>query len=180
MTGIDLIINGDMNRTTYDDSAYTDYMKDVANYQRRKSKEEDLVKKAAMKKAEAKKKAEAMKKEDMKKEATKKEADKMGMIKGSYSDYDASKLSNAEHGTVILFFNATWCPTCVAANKNFNGSTPPDGLTLLKVDYDDSTDLKRKYGVTYQHTFVQVDKTGKLLKKWNGSKTYDELISNKA
>lgn len=135
----------------------------------------EAMKKAAMKKAEAKKKAEAMKKEAMKKEA-----DKMGMIKGSYSDYDASKLSNAEHGTVILFFNATWCPTCVAANKNFNGSTPPDGLTVLKVDYDDSTDLKRKYGVTYQHTFVQVDKTGKLIKKWNGSKTYDELISNKA
>ncbi|MBF8252498.1 MAG: hypothetical protein HW379_840 [Actinobacteria bacterium] len=140
----------------------------------------EAMKKAAMKKAEAKKKAEAMKKEEMKKEAMKKEADKMGMIKGSYSDYDASKLSNAEHGTVILFFNATWCPTCVAANKNFNGSTPPDGLTLLKVDYDDSTDLKRKYGVTYQHTFVQVDKSGKLLKKWNGSNTYDELISNKA
>ncbi len=119
-------------------------------------------------------------KEAMKKEAMKKEADKMGMIKGSYSDYDASKLSKAEHGTVILFFNASWCPTCVAANKNFNGSTPPDGLTLLKVDYDDATDLKRKYGITYQHTFVQVDKTGKLLKKWNGSKTYDELISNKA
>ena len=135
----------------------------------------EAMRKAAMKKAEAKKKAEAMKKDAMKKEA-----DKMGMIKGSYSDYDASKLSNAEHGTVILFFNATWCPTCVAANKNFNGSTPPDGLTVLKVDYDDSTDLKRKYGVTYQHTFVQVDKTGKLIKKWNGSKTYDELISNKA
>ena len=125
-------------------------------------------------------KKEAMKKEAMKKEAMKKEAAKMGMIKGSYSDYDASKLSNAEHGTVILFFNATWCPTCVAANKNFMGSTPPDGLTLLKVDYDDSTELKRKYGVTYQHTFVQVDKTGKLIKKWNGSKSYDELLSSKA
>ena len=123
---------------------------------------------------------ETMKKETMKKETMKKEADKMGMIKGSYSDYEASKLSNAEHGTVILFFNASWCPTCVAANKNFKGSTTPDGLTLLKVDYDNSTELKRKYGVTYQHTFVQVDKTGKLIKKWNGSKTYDELISNKA
>ena len=134
--------------------------------------------KEAMKKEAMKK--EAMKKDAMKKEAMKKDAAKMGMIKGSYSDYDASKLSNAEHGTVILFFNATWCPTCVAANKNFIGSTPPDGLTLLKVDYDNSTDLKRKYGVTYQHTFVQVDKNGKLIKKWSGSNSYDELLSNKA
>ena len=130
--------------------------------------------------AEPSPKSSQLSKEAMKKEAMKKEAAKMGTIKGSYSEYEASKLSNAEHGTVILFFNASWCPTCVAANKNFNGSTPPDGLTLLKVDFDDSTNLKRKYGVTYQHTFVQVDKTGKLLKKWNGSKTYDELISNKA
>lgn len=133
-------------------------------------KKAEAMKKAAMKKAEAKKKAEAMKKDEA----------KMTVIKGSYSDYEASKLSNAEHGTVILFFNANWCPTCVAANKNFSGSTPPDGLTVLKVDYDDSTELKRKYGVTYQHTFVQVDKTGKLIKKWNGSKSYDELLSSKA
>lgn len=151
-------------------SAYSAEPTPKSSQASKEAMKKEAMKKAAMKKAEAKKKAEAMKKE----------ADKMGMIKGSYSDYDASKLSNAEHGTVILFFNATWCPTCVAANKNFNGSTPPDGLTVLKVDYDDSTDLKRKYGVTYQHTFVQVDKTGKLLKKWNGSKTYDELISNKA
>jgi pentapeptide MXKDX repeat protein len=156
-------------------SAYSAEPTPKSSQASKEAMKKEAMKKEAMKKAEAKKKAEAMKKDAMKKEA-----DKMGMIKGSYSDYDASKLSNAEHGTVILFFNATWCPTCVAANKNFNGSTPPDGLTLLKVDYDDSTDLKRKYGVTYQHTFVQVDKSGKLLKKWNGSNTYDELISNKA
>lgn len=124
---------------------------------------------------------EAMKKAEMKKaEAMKKDAAKMGMIKGSYSDYDASKLSNAEHGTVILNFSASWCETCIAADKNFKSTTPPDGLTLLKVDYDKSTELKRKYGVTIQHTFVQVDKTGKLIKKWYGSNSYDELLSHKS
>ena len=138
----------------------------------------EAMKKEAMKKEAMKK--EAMKKDAMKKDAMKKEAAKMGMKKGSYSDYEASKLSNAEHGTVILFFNASWCPTCKAAEKNFKATTPPDGLTLLKVDYDNSTDLKRKYGVTYQHTFVQVDKNGNLIKKWSGSNTYDELTSNKA
>ena len=134
------------------------------------SSKETTKKAEAMKKAEAKKKAEAMKKD----------AAKMGMIKGSYSDYDASKLSNAEHGTVILNFSASWCETCIAADKNFKSTTPPDGLTLLKVDYDNSTELKRKYGVTIQHTFVQVDKTGKLIKKWNGSNSYDELLSHKS
>lgn len=97
------------------------------------------------------------------------------MIKGSFTDYDVAKLANAEKGDVVLYFSAPWCSTCQEANKNFNASSTPDGLTLLKVDYDSSTDLKRKYGVTYQHVFVQVDKDGKQLKKWNGSTTYDQL-----
>ena len=98
------------------------------------------------------------------------------MVKGSYTACDPSKIANAEHGKVVLDFSAPWCPTCVEADKNLKTSTPPEGLTLLKVDYDTSTDLKRKYGVTYQHTFVQVDKNGKLLKKWSGTNTYDEII----
>lgn len=34
-----------MNRTANEDLAYADYLKDVESYQKRKSKEEDLVKK---------------------------------------------------------------------------------------------------------------------------------------
>lgn len=94
---------------------------------------------------------------------------------GSYSDYDQAKLANALTGKVVLNFSAPWCPICREADKNFKASKTPDGLTLLKVDYDSSTALKRKYGVTYQHTFVQVDKDGNLLKKWSGSTTYDDL-----
>lgn len=97
------------------------------------------------------------------------------MAKGSYTTYDQAKLANAESGKVVLFFHAPWCPTCKEANKNFEASTAPNGLTLLKVDYDSSNDLKKKYGVTYQHTFVQVDKDGNLLKKWNGSNGYDDI-----
>ena len=97
------------------------------------------------------------------------------MVKGSFSDYDSAKLVNAEKGKVVLFFSANWCPTCQEANKNFNASAPPVGLTLLKVDYDNSNDLKKKYGVTYQHTYVQVDKNGNQIKKWSGSTSYDQL-----
>ena len=125
---------------------------------------------AAMEKDKMAKEGDAMVKED----AMKKDGDAM-MIKGSFTDYDTAKLANAEKGDVVLYFSAPWCPTCQEANKNFNASSAPDGLTLLKVDYDSSTDLKKQYGVTYQHTFVQVDKDGKQLKKWSGSTTYDQL-----
>lgn len=125
---------------------------------------------AAMEKEKMAKDGDAMSKED----AMKKD-DGAVMIKGSFTDYDTAKLANADKGAVVLYFSAPWCPTCKEANKNFNATSTPDGLTLLKVDYDSSTALKKQYGVTYQHTFVQVDKDGKQLKKWSGSTTYDQL-----
>lgn len=132
---------------------------------------------AAMEKDKMAKEGDAMVKEGdamVKEDAMKKDGVAM-TVKGSFTDYDSAKLANAEKGDVVLYFSAPWCPTCQKANKNFNASSAPDGLTLLKVDYDSSTDLKKRYGVTYQHTFVQVDKDGKQLKKWSGSTTYDQL-----
>jgi hypothetical protein len=35
--------------------------------------------------------------------------------------------------------------------------TIPDNINLLKVDYDTYTDLKEKYSITMQHTYVEVD-----------------------
>ena len=53
----------------------------------------------------------------------------------------------------------------------------PEDVHILVVDYDAAQDLKKKYAVTYQHTFVQVDAEGKLLKKWSGSPTLAALIA---
>lgn len=93
------------------------------------------------------------------------------VVKGSYQIYETSKLVLANQGQVVLFFNAKWCPDCQRASKNFQSQPIPDGLTILSVDYDKYTDLKKKYGVTYQHTFVQVDASGNQIKKWSGSNT---------
>ena len=140
-------------------------------------KRADAMKKAdaAMKRADAMKKAKAAKKKTNVVLNTDPAGTAM-MVKGSYIAYDPAKIVNAAHGKVVLDFSASWCPICQEADKNFKASATPEGLTLLKVDYDNSTDLKRKYGVTIQHTFVQVDKDGNLLKKWSGTVTYNELL----
>ena len=44
-------------------------------------------------------------------------------------------------------------------------------------DYDTTKDLQKKYGVTYQHTFVQIDSSGKALATWNGGGT-QEILDN--
>ena len=98
---------------------------------------------------------------------------------GSYEAYSADKLARAETGDVVLFFHASWCPSCRALNSNIesNLKSIPESVTILKTDYDKETELKKKYGVTYQHTLVQVDKDGKLIKKWSGGGTLDNLLS---
>ena len=91
---------------------------------------------------------------------------------GAYKDYSAATVvAEQEAGNkVVLFFHAPWCPFCKAANTEFlaRASEIPSGVTLLKTDYDSNTELKQKYGVTYQHTFVQIDNDGNSVSKWNG------------
>lgn len=103
-----------------------------------------------------------------------------GMMKsGSYEVYSPDKITKAATGDVVLFFRASWCPTCRAVDTDIRAHLTdiPETLTILDVNYDNSTSLKQKYGVTYQHTFVQVDAQGNQIKKWTGSPTLAALIS---
>lgn len=99
---------------------------------------------------------------------------------GSYESYSPDKLARADQGDVVLFFRASWCPTCRALDADIkaNRDSIPSGVTILDVDYDNSTSLKQKYGVTYQHTLVQVDSSGNQIAKWMGSPTLVSLLGN--
>lgn len=114
----------------------------------------------------------------MEKDEAMMEKDTAMMSKGSYEMYDASKLAMAEKGKVVLFFKAAWCPSCktVDADIKANLAAIPAGVTILEVDYDKSADLKQKYGVTTQHTFVQVDAKGALITKWSGGATLASVV----
>ena len=117
----------------------------------------------------------------MQKDAKSNVKEEGGMMKaGSYEAYAPEKvvLASVTHD-VVLFFRASWCPTCKAVDADIkaNLSKIPSSLAILDVNYDNSTALKQKYGVTYQHTFVQVDKDGNLIKKWSGSGTLSALVA---
>lgn len=107
-------------------------------------------------------------------------ADEMGTklagSPGIYSDYSPEKV--AEYGGAVLFFHASWCPTCKALDSDLStrmGDIPGD-VNILKVDYDKETELKSKYGITYQHQLVQVDAAGNMIQKWSGSLTLDQVL----
>jgi thiol-disulfide isomerase/thioredoxin len=87
-----------------------------------------------------------------------------------YFVYSQEGFENAGHQRRVLFFYAAWCPTCRPADVDFsnNEHSLPDDVALFRVNYDTEAELKSKYGITYQHTFVQVDENGNEITKWNG------------
>lgn len=97
-------------------------------------------------------------------------------LAANYKDYDASLIGQSEN--TVIFFHAGWCPSCVSADKNISWEEIPAGTTILKADFDGSTELKQKYGVTSQHTFVQIDSEWNLVKKWSGSNNVADILEN--
>ncbi len=96
-----------------------------------------------------------------------------------YADYAQNPQAHAE-GDVVLFFNATWCPTCQEATKNLEQADFPGELTVVSVDYDSQTDLRKRYGVTTQHTFVQVSADGEEIEKFTGATTVEQILDRLA
>jgi len=100
------------------------------------------------------------------------EATGEGMVKdrSRYVDYSKQAFDAAGDKKRVYFFHAKWCPECKAANLAFNQNYDliPEDVVIFKTDYDTETALKKQYGITYQHTYVWVDDTGKEIKKWTG------------
>ena len=100
---------------------------------------------------------------------------------GRYTAYTSTALAENNYTKTILFFHAPWCPECRAFEQAIKSSSIPDGVQILKVDYDSSSDLKSKYGVTLQSTFVSVDESGQKIASWVGygkDKSVESILSN--
>lgn len=102
-----------------------------------------------------------------------------------YIEYSKEILDQSLDNRRVLFFYANWCPTCRPADASFkeNENKIPEDVTLIRVNYNDTDtdqnekDLAEQFGITYQHTFVQIDSEGNEVTKWNGGQI-DELLAN--
>lgn len=100
---------------------------------------------------------------------------------GRYVDYNEEKVADVNYTTSIIFFHAPWCPECRAYEKVITEEGVPGGVQILKADYDSATDLKKKYGITIQTSFVRVDQNGALVQKWVGygkTKSVQTILDN--
>ncbi len=91
------------------------------------------------------------------------------MKAGAYEEYSQWWVQSAlsEGKKVALFFHASRCPSCRSLDKDINASISelPENTVVFKVDYDASSDLKKKYAVTTQHTIVTIDADMNLVQK---------------
>jgi thioredoxin 1 len=153
--------------------------KDESNAMMKKTEDAAMMKKqeadAMMKKTED---AAMMKNADG---TMKKEGEAMMTKAGIFTTYAPDALTKTEGHKNIIFFSAPWCPTCQSTNKDIQANLDKINpkLHILSADYDTSTQLKTKYGVTMQHTFVIVDGAGNLVSKTSGLGTV-EAINNYA
>lgn len=100
-------------------------------------------------------------------------------VAGAYlteKQYAAKKASRA--GTkVVLFFHAPWCSSCRATEKSLEKTGVPSGLTVVKVDYDSNTALRKQLGVTVQHTFVELNAKGRPIAKFSGAVSGADIMA---
>jgi len=87
---------------------------------------------------------------------------------GRYVDYNSSVVAASGYNETILFFHAAWCPECRAFERAITAESIPAGVQIVKVNYDSSDDLRQKYGVTIQSTFVKVASNGDRVSTWVG------------
>lgn len=97
---------------------------------------------------------------------------------GGYTAYAPEKVRAGGDAKVLLYFHADWCPLCRPLDAELTEKSAMLGnVRVLKVNYDTETALKQKYGVTLQHTFVQVDSDGNLIAKWSDARTVAEVLA---
>lgn len=100
---------------------------------------------------------------------------------GRYADYGESEIAARGYDETILFFYASWCPECRAFDEAIRESNLQPGVQILKVNYDTATDLRQKYGVTLQSSFVSVNDNGEKIVYWQGygkDKSVDAILEN--
>lgn len=94
----------------------------------------------------------------------------------TYQEYtdNTEQYSNSR---LVYFFRTGWCFACkvVAAELKANLAVIPENTTFVEVDFDTQTELRDKYNVATQTTFVQVDSKGESVAQWHATSAKEAL-----
>lgn len=106
-------------------------------------------------------------------------ANYVNFSQGRYEEALAQKM------VLALYFTANWCPICreqepinVSAMRSLEGDSQILAMRIHILDSEttkETEELARKYGVSYQHTFVILDRNGEVSYQYTGPLSESEL-----
>lgn len=83
-----------------------------------------------------------------------------------YIEYSETALADSSGSNRVLFFHAPWCSVCNFYEGQIEEQGVPGDITILKIDYDSEDELKQRYNVTTQSTFVLLNEKGEIENSW--------------
>ena len=92
------------------------------------------------------------------------ESSEPAAIPGTYIDWTETAIADAP-GTRVLFFHAPWCGQCRELEAGILEQGVPEGVTIIKVDWDTRQDLELQYDVPMRTTFVKLDDSGEVVQR---------------
>jgi len=101
-----------------------------------------------------------------------------------YEVYTGSILASSKGTKRVLFFHANWCSTCVEFERQIKAGGVPEGVTIIKANYDKEIKLKQRFKVNVQTTFLQLDDNDEVINRWpfgaglsnDIAKLYEQLL----
>ena len=112
------------------------------------------------------------------------EVSETGQMKGNgiYTAFSPDVIGNGK--TSVLFFHSKWCGECRRDEKALKQWQEENGLpvSVYKVDYGSATDLKNRYNVAQQNTYVVIDGKGNAISSvsFPGLKKLEALLTANA
>lgn len=83
-----------------------------------------------------------------------------GSIAGDYMVYEEGVIGNGE--SAVLFFYAAWCPFCQEKDNSLRQwyTEAEFPMKVYRVDFDTEMELRQKYGIVQQDSFVLINASG--------------------
>lgn len=99
---------------------------------------------------------------------------------GIYTEYTQAVVAESAAAHIVLFFHATWCPSCrrLDADITENAAAIPADVAIYKVDFDTATALRQRYGVTVQHSVLEIGRDGAAESDITHPRTLNDLLTN--